>query len=562
VRRDVAPSGVFPPAEDDRDRTAKRRWGSDDDDTDRRFEELLRQGEELGRRGQDRFGDDEDEDEDDRDYRMKLFGARFFGGPIKDSETEESDGDLEGGFNLQYRRQAQNGGPGGPRSVLSDRANRDRNSRLDQNASRPIENLTLDPLARIRQYTQKNTSSKGQEGRTSNATSAPVQTPNPKPSQGPRVPYRVLDAMMAELDSPQTTPNVPSTRPLVNRAQTLNLSTLDGPTSPLPPLPSVRRQIHRATTLPGPVSKDRRIVAHEISDDDEDMKAAIRASLADMSTQPAERIVPTRVQIDDEDDADLRAAIAASLTDVQKPPCLPSFDLDNTQPLEHTLHRPTTTRKPSNFTRPRSFSPEIISIDCSPPQKKVARTNQHSCSQPVSKPKSSLFQDPGLLFSSSPSPVPASKPVPTTTSDRTTNSKQPTQTNARTSHSSQPISSAFQYPPDPFSPSPPVAFSPPPTVLANKTAKPNTASQIRAASPPRTRAAPVTAVRQDTRRMLEALDNLSASILKRKSENELEDLAKGTKKKKKAASENEPPKPKSRQKLTQEEKVHGEIEGC
>lgn len=249
-------------------------------------------------------------------------------------------------------------------------------------------------------------------------------------------------------------PSLHAVKPPVNRARSFNAADTITSSSPLATT-AVRAPLHRATTFPSafptrPIQETSNSnIYNEISDDDEDLRAAIAASLADTpphratafpSAFPAAPIQETSNlniyhEISD-DDEDLRAAVAASLADIQ---------------------------------------PKLVAR---PPSREL-----------------SLFECPDDFFRS----------------------------------------------------------SPPPSQVSVRPAAPPSSQMSTYSEPPSS--APSVRVRDDTKRLLAALDDLTENVLKRKNE----DVPTQTKKKsvKKTSSENiEAWRPKRRGALTQSVKVH------
>jgi len=139
--------------------------------------------------------------------------------------------------------------------------------------TRPQQDNNSDSLARIRQIMAKDT-----------APPTPSQR-NPYSTTG--VENRVPGEFQhLNLDPISSSSPASAARPSTNRAKSFNFGGAALSSSPSTGTPPVRAPIHRANTFPSAIPVNPPRIYHEISDDeDEDLKAAIAASLADMNTQ-------------------------------------------------------------------------------------------------------------------------------------------------------------------------------------------------------------------------------------------------------------------------------------
>ena len=139
--------------------------------------------------------------------------------------------------------------------------------------NRPQQDNNSDTLARIRQMMAKHNSPPPQLQR--------------NPSNGTGTANRAQSHTQFNFDHISSSSPTSAARPPTNRAKSFNSAGPIPSGSPLVSNPPARAPIHRASTFPSAESFNPLPIYHEISDeDDEDLKAAIAASLADMDTQP------------------------------------------------------------------------------------------------------------------------------------------------------------------------------------------------------------------------------------------------------------------------------------
>jgi Ubiquitin interaction motif len=211
-------------------------------------------------------------------------------------------------------------------------------------------------VSRINSFIQQ-TTAKTMQQETSNRTSltASWKTQYTKPQTGQTNPAATPRSRFP-IDLDPNLSSSPLARPSMNRAQTFNASTARL-SSPVP----AARPLHRASTYSdphlssSPLPNYQRHAApaayHEISDDDDDMKAAIALSLKDsQNSQPT--VVP---------DDDLEAAIQASIAEANRA-SQTTVNIDNIPLRSNTL-----TSQPKNIPpKPTNIPSKPTSIPSRP----------------------------------------------------------------------------------------------------------------------------------------------------------------------------------------------------